>query len=170
MAETGFDRKMGAETNCTFGTITEAAGEAECAAIQTVQAAESVEFACRCVTNSIADKNASNTHRHAIHFDIDRMTATPWKLHLNLYKIRNERNDILPSRVYIRHFYKCKASQQFEIVGTADARLILFGRTTDLFRLVQLIGVLSFLAANASGDDSSNPSKNPPRRRRLPTE
>ena len=75
---------MATETNITFGKVVGVWGEAECAATQTGHVAVSVTFECSCVANAIADQKVSNTQRHAIRFDIDRMTATPWKLRLNL--------------------------------------------------------------------------------------
>jgi hypothetical protein len=77
LAETGFGRKVDTETNITFGKMIVALGEAEWAAIQTVHVADSVAFECWCAANAIADQKVSNMHRHAIRFDIDRMTATP---------------------------------------------------------------------------------------------
>jgi hypothetical protein len=52
-------------------------GEAEWAATQTVHFADSVAFECWCAANAIADQNVNNAHRHAIRFEIDRMTTTP---------------------------------------------------------------------------------------------
>jgi hypothetical protein len=46
LAETGFGRKVDIETNITFGKFVAACGEAEWAATQTVQVADSVAFEC----------------------------------------------------------------------------------------------------------------------------
>ena len=51
-------------------------GEAEWAAMQTVHVAESAEAECWCAANAIADQKVSNKHKHAILFDIGRMTAS----------------------------------------------------------------------------------------------
>jgi hypothetical protein len=63
--------------NITFGKVVAVLGEAEWAAIQTVHVAESAEVECWCAANAIADQKVSNTHKHAIFFDIDRMSAIP---------------------------------------------------------------------------------------------
>jgi hypothetical protein len=86
LAETGSRRTVETETNTTLGKVVAACGEAEWAAIQTVHVADSVVFECWCVANAIADQKVSTTHRHAIRLDIDRMTATPRELLLNLYQ------------------------------------------------------------------------------------
>ena len=46
MADTGSGRKVDTETNITFGKGVVVLGEAEWAAIQTVQVADSVVFEC----------------------------------------------------------------------------------------------------------------------------
>lgn len=74
MAETGSGRKVDTETNVTLGKATGALGEAEWAVIQTVHVADSEALECRCAANAIADQKVSNKQRHAIRFDIDRMT------------------------------------------------------------------------------------------------
>jgi hypothetical protein len=51
--------------------------EAECVAIQIVHFAASVAFEWRCTISAIAEQNISNKHRHATHFEIDRMRITP---------------------------------------------------------------------------------------------
>jgi hypothetical protein len=86
LAANGSGRKTDTETNVTFGNVVVVLGEAECAAMQTVQVAESAEAECWCAANAIADQRVSNKHKHAIFFDIGRMRASPWKLHLNLYQ------------------------------------------------------------------------------------
>ena len=53
------------------------------------------------------------------------------------------------------------ASREFETLGTADAWLILFGRTKRSLRLYSSTSVLCLLAASTSGGDRQNPSKNP---------
>jgi hypothetical protein len=55
-------------------------------------------------------------------------------------------------------------------LSVADAWLILFGSTKRSLRVVHLTSVLCLLAASASGGDRQNQSKNPTRRRPLPTE
>lgn len=77
MAETGSGRKVETETNITFGKTVAVCGEAEWAAIQTVQDEDSAALECSCVANAIADQKVSNTHRYAIRFVIDRTTVTP---------------------------------------------------------------------------------------------
>jgi hypothetical protein len=62
------------------------------------------------------------------------------------------------------------ALRELELHGTADAWLILFGRTKRSLRVVQLTGVLCLLAASPSGGDRQNPRKSPTQRRPLPTE
>ena len=84
MAATGSGRKVDTGTNITLGRVVVVLGEAEWAAIQTVHVTDSVVFECWCVANAIADQKVSNAHIHAIRFDIERMTATPWKLDLNV--------------------------------------------------------------------------------------
>jgi hypothetical protein len=42
------------------------------------------------VANEIADHKVSNTHRHAIRFDIDRMKATPRVLRSNTKAARSD--------------------------------------------------------------------------------
>ncbi len=77
LAETGSARKVDTTTNLAGRGVELVWGEAEWAATQTVHFADSVAFECWCAANAIADQNVSNKHRHAIRFEIDRMTATP---------------------------------------------------------------------------------------------
>ena len=62
-------------------------------------------------------------------------------------------------------------SREFETLGTADAWLSLFGRTKQTLQVAQLTSVFCLMGtASASGGDRQNQSKNPTRRRLLPTE
>jgi hypothetical protein len=71
---------------------------------------------------------------------------------------------------YVFTFAKLNASQEVETVGTAHAWLILVGRTKQSLQVVHLTSVLCLAFASASGGDRQDPSKNPIRRRPLPTE
>jgi hypothetical protein len=80
LAANGSGRKTDTETNVTFGSVAVVFGDAECAAMQTVHVAESVEVECWCAANAIADQKVSNKHKQAILFDIARMRLSPRKL------------------------------------------------------------------------------------------
>src|ERR1700740_1555346 len=86
LPETGSALKVETTTKVVGRGVEAALGEAEWAATQTVHFADSVALECWCAANAIADHNVSNTHRHAIRFEIDRMTTTPKIRCLNLYQ------------------------------------------------------------------------------------
>ena len=52
-------------------------GEAEWAAIQTVQLPGSIELECWCVAKAYADHNVSIKQNQAMRFELNRMQACP---------------------------------------------------------------------------------------------
>ena len=137
---------MDTETNSTLGKVIVVLGEAEWAAIQTVHVAESVAFECWCAANAIADQKVSNTHRHAIRFDIDRITATPWKASFESIPKRetNAMREYL-ARYVLGNSLPMRCFSRIRALGTADAFAILLGRPKiSFYRTVCVCFVFSW--------------------------
>jgi hypothetical protein len=111
-----------------------ALGEAEWAATQTVHFADSVAFECWCAANAIADQNVSNRHTNAILFEIDRITATPWKASFESIPKRetNAMREYL-ARYVLGDSLRMRCFSRIRALGTADAFAILLVRTKTSF-------------------------------------